>query len=113
MSSADRKGTIGTSAYWLCSWPRRYGLALIAVAATTLARYGLSKWLGANAPFLLFYPTVWVVSWMAGLGPGAFSVVLSAAAAEYLLFGPASRSVWGLPLNANGLILFSISGFGP
>src|SRR5260370_35113577 len=60
MSSADRKGTIGTSAYWLCSWPRRYGLALIAVAVATLTRYALSKWLGANAPFILFYPIVWV-----------------------------------------------------
>src|SRR5258708_36053146 len=103
MSSGDRKGTIGTSAYWLKAWPQRYGLALIAVAVATLARYALSTFLGANVPFILFYPTVWFVAWMAGPGPGVVAVILCAASAEYLLFGPASRSAVGLPVNTNGL----------
>jgi hypothetical protein len=95
MSIADRKGTIGTSAYWLHTWPRRYGFALIAVAAATLLRYPLSKLLGANLPFLLFYPVIWLVAWMAGLGPSVFAVFLSEVSACFLLFGTASPSRWG------------------
>src|SRR5258708_17147476 len=112
MSSGDRKGTIGTSAYWLKAWPQRYGLALIAVAVATLARYALSTFLGANVPFFLFYPTVWFVTWMAGLWPGICAVILSAVSAEYLLTGLASSSTVGLRVNTNGLILFSIAGIG-
>ncbi len=112
MSFADRKGTIGTSAYWLSSWPRRYGFALIAVAAAVLVRYALSRLLGANLPYLFFYPIIWLVAWTAGLWPGVFCVVLSAVSAEFLLFGPALGAAWGLPLDANGLVMFSIAGFG-
>ncbi len=110
MSFADRKGTIGASAYWLHTWPQRYGFALAAVAAATLLRYPLGKLLGANLPFLLFFPVIWLVAWMAGRGPGVFAVFLSGAAASYLFSGPASRSALGLPMNANGLLLFSIAG---
>jgi PAS domain S-box-containing protein len=110
MSFADRKGTIGASAYWLHTWPQRYGFALIAVAAATLLRYPLGKLLGANLPFLLFFPAIWLVAWMAGRGPGVLAVFLSGAAASYLFSGSVSRSALGLPLNANGLLLFSIAG---
>ncbi len=110
MSFADRKGTIGAPVYWLHTWPRRYGFALIAVAVATLLRFPLSKLLGGNLPFLLFFPVIWLVAWMAGLGPGVFAVLLSGAAARYLLAGTVSRSALGLPINANGLLLFSIAG---
>ena len=110
MSFADRKGAIGTSAYWLHTWPRRYGFAVIAVVAATLLRYSLGKLVGANLPLLLFFPAIWLVAWMAGLGPGVFAVFLSGAAASYLFSGPLSRSALGLPMNANGLVLFSIAG---
>ena len=110
MSIADQKGIIGASAYWLHTWPQRYGFALIAVAAAILLRYPLGKLLGANLPFLLFFPVVWLVAWMAGRGPGVFAVFLSAGAAGYLFSGPVSRSALGLPMNANGLLLFSIAG---
>jgi PAS domain S-box-containing protein len=115
MSTADRKGAIGASAYWLHTWPQRYGFALIAVAAATLLRYPLGKLLGANLPFLLFFPVIWLVAWMAGLGPGVFAVFLSGVAASYLFSGPVfsgpvSRSALGLPINANGLLLFSLVG---
>jgi PAS domain S-box-containing protein len=106
MSSADRKGTIGTFAYW----SQRYGIALITVAVATLLRYALGQLLGPNLPFLLFYPVIWLVAWVAGLGPGVFAVFLSAASARYLFLGPTSPSTLGLPLNANGLMLFSIAG---
>jgi PAS domain S-box-containing protein len=110
MSFADRQGTIGTSVYWLHTWPRRYGFALIAVAVATLLRYPLNKLLGGNLPFILFFPVIWLVAWMAGRGPGVFAVFLSGAAASYLFSGPINRSALGLPINANGLLLFSIAG---
>ncbi len=110
MSFADRREAIRRSVHFLHTWPRRYGFALIAVAAASLLRYALSKLLGADLPFLLFYPAIWLVAWMAGLGPGVFAVALSEALAVYLLFGPANASALGLPLNANGLVLFSIAG---
>ncbi len=110
MSFADRREAIGASAYWLHTWPRQYGFALIAVIAATLLRYGLSEVLGRNLPFLLFYPVIWLVAWMAGLGPGVIVVLLSAVAARYFLFGSVNPSGLGLPLNANGLLLFCIAG---
>jgi PAS domain S-box-containing protein len=110
MSFADRRETIGASANWLRTWPRRYSLALIAVAVATMLRYALSKLLGPNLPFLLFYPTVLLVAWLAGVGPGVFAVLLSEVSASYLFFGPANPSALGLPVNGNGLILFSIAG---
>src|SRR5438105_1505312 len=105
MSSADRKGSVGTSGYWLHTWVRRYGLALVLVVVAALLRDGLSKLLGPNLPFLLFYPVIWLVAWMAGLGPGIFAVCLSAASGIYLV-GPGKSPALALPLNANGLMLF-------
>jgi len=110
MNSADRREAIRRSVHLLQTWPRRYGFALIAVAVATLLRYAFSKLLGANLPFLLFYPVIWLVAWMAGLGPGVLAVLLSAVSAVYLLFGAVNPSGFGLPLNANGLLLFSIAG---
>ncbi len=112
MSVADRKGTVGAPAYWLSTGPRRYGFALITVVVVTLLRYALSRWLGHNLPFLLFYPAIWIVAWLAGLGPGALAIVLFTMSATSLLAGPASESAYGLPLNANGLVLFMIAGAG-
>jgi formate hydrogenlyase transcriptional activator len=111
MSFADQREAIGgPPAYSLHTWPRQYGFALIAVVVATGLRYPLSHILGGNVPFLLFYPTIWLVAWLAGLGPGVVAVFLSAVAAKYLLFGPENSSALGLPLNTNGLLLFCIAG---
>ncbi|HEY3973198.1 MAG TPA: sigma 54-interacting transcriptional regulator [Candidatus Sulfotelmatobacter sp.] len=110
MSFADRKGTIASSVYTLDTWPRRYGLALISVFVATLSRYALNKILGANAPFVLFYPLIWLVAWTAGLGPGVFAVILSAASASFLFSGMAVPSRFGLPINGNGVMLFLVVG---
>ena len=110
MSFADRRETAGTSVYWLHTWPRQYGFALMTVALATLLRYPLRELIGQNLPFVLFYPAILLVAWMAGLGPAAFAVFLSAVSAEYLFVGPAGPSALGLPRNANGLMLFSTVG---
>jgi PAS domain S-box-containing protein len=110
MNFANRREVIGTSAHWLQTGPRRYGFALITVAVATLLRYPVSKLLGPSLPFLLFYPAIWLVAWMAGLGPGVFAVFLCAASASYVFFGPVNLAALGLPRNANGLMLFSVVG---
>ncbi len=105
MSAADRRETIGASPYRLHSWPRHYGLALAAVLAAGLARYGLDIALGFTQPFVLFYPVIMLVALLGGAGPGFFATVLSAAIAEYFLMEPLnsfavrnSRDVVGLTL---------------
>jgi len=110
MSSADRRETIGTPLYWFRTWPRRYAFAVLMVGVATLLRYALSELFGPNLPFLLFFPTILLVAWIAGLWPGIFAVFLSAASVSYLFFRPAGLSGVGLPHNANGLMLFSIAG---
>ncbi len=110
MSSADRREAIGTSVYWLRTWPRRYGFALIAVAVASALRYLLGRVLGPNAPFLLFYPAILLVAWLAGLGPGVFAVIVSAISAIFLFFGQAGPVAFGLPPNTNGLMLFATAG---
>ena len=110
MSFADQRETIGAPVCRLYTWPRRYGFALISVLLASVLRYPLSKLLGHNLPFLLFYPVVWSVAWLAGLGPGVFAVFLSAASADYMFSKLANASTVGLPLNTNGLILFSTAG---
>ena len=109
MSSADRMGTVGTSTHWLQTWPQRYGFALIAVALATVLRYPLGRLIGSNAPFVLFYPAILLVAWMAGVWPGALTVFLSALASS-LFLGPRNPSGFGLGRDANGLLMFSIAG---
>ena len=110
MSFADRREAIGTSVYWSNSRARRYGFALITVALATALRYLLGRFLGPNGPFLLFYPALVLVAWLAGLGPSVFAVIVSALSASYLFFGETGPVSFGLPHNANGLMLFVAAG---
>src|SRR5579864_4642504 len=112
MSSADRRGTSAASAYWLQGWLRQYGFAILTVAAATMLRFALTQFIGANLPFILFYPAILLVAWMAGLLPGLFAVFLSGLSSTYIFFGPVNPAALGLPHNANGLMLFTIAGIG-
>ena len=62
---------------------QRYGLALLAVVAAVIVRRLLDPWLGANVPYLLFFPAILVASWRGGLGPGILATGVSAAIAVY------------------------------
>lgn len=108
MSSADQKTPV--SICLVHSWPAQYGLALVTVAAATLLRYPLAELIGDNLPFVLFYPSILFVAWLAGPLPGVFTVFLSVVSAEYFFFGHMSPTALGLPRNGNGLLLFSMVG---
>src|SRR5260370_19780529 len=107
MSSADRKTTALRLVH---SWPGRYGLAIVTVAAATLLRYPLNELTGDNLAFILFYPAILFVAWVAGLAPGLFAVFLCVVSADHFLFGTLSPTALGLPRNGNGLLLFSAVG---
>jgi PAS domain S-box-containing protein len=55
------------------------------VAAAAVARLGLFGLAGTQAPLATFYPAVMVAGMYGGLGPGIFSIVLSAIAAAFLM----------------------------
>ena len=67
---------------------RRYGLAVLCVAAATLVRWRLAPVVGNTVPLTLFYPALAAITWLAGLGPGLFAVALSGVAGTVLFAAP-------------------------
>src|ERR1017187_8817904 len=110
MSSADRRETMVASAYWLHTWPRQYGFALVAVTAAALVRYRLDVALGFTHPFLLFCPTIMLIALLGGFGPGMFATLLSAVIAAYLFMEPLNSFVVRHPRDIVGLVLFGVIG---
>jgi transcriptional regulator with PAS, ATPase and Fis domain len=110
MSVADRRETIGASAFWLDTWPRRYGCALIAVAAAALLRYYLDVALGFTQPFILFYPTIMLIALLGELGPGLFATLFSAVLAPYLFLEPLNSFAIRNSRDIVGLVLFAVMG---
>ena len=93
MSSADRGEPVGAWIYRLQTWPRRYGIALVAVTAAAVIWYGLTNIVGVIPPVILFYPTIMLVALLGGFGPGVFATALSEAIATFALAGPLSSFV--------------------
>src|ERR1700686_2185370 len=109
MGFADRREAIGASAYWLHTWPRRYGFAMIAVAAAALLRYGLDVALGFTQPFILFYPTITLITLLAGFGPGLFATLFSEVLAAYLFLEPLNSFAVRNSRDRVGLVLFAVA----
>jgi len=115
MSFADlweRLGSSYYSAHWLHTWPRRYGFALLIVAAATLVRFGIGAVLGVFPPFVLFLSAIILVALMAGFGPGVFATFLSAASVACFFW--AALNVFGTNRISDiiALVLFSCIGTG-
>jgi formate hydrogenlyase transcriptional activator len=111
MSSADRREITATSANWLQNWPRRYGLALVAVAAAALLRDGLHVAFGFTPAFTLFYPTIMLIVLLEGWGPAVFATLLSAGIADYFFVKPVNSFAIKNLRDAVGLVLFGTVGF--
>ncbi len=109
MSSADRRETMGASAYWLRNLPRQFGFALIAASAAALARYALDYAFGFADSFVVFYPAILIVSLLAGFGPGLFATLLSMGLAAYFL-EPADSFKVSHPSDMVGLAMFGAVG---
>ncbi|HEX5043403.1 MAG TPA: ATP-binding protein [Candidatus Polarisedimenticolaceae bacterium] len=90
-----------------------YGVAVLAVAVATGARLVLDPVLGSYAvPFITYFPTVLLVTWFGGLGPGLLSVVLGLVAAEFLFMPPRASFHLGGLADWVALALFAAMGLG-
>jgi formate hydrogenlyase transcriptional activator len=75
-----------SSSSWLRSWPARYGLAVLAVAAAAILQLGL-RWLGfLHLPYLMFLPAVLVTALLAGFWPGIAATLLATVTGGYFIF---------------------------
>ena len=92
MSSADRTGPFVSTARWLRTQSYRHGSALVAVCAAVAAQRGLEVEIGFAHSFLLFYPTILIVSLLAGFWAGVTATLLSALA-SFHFFTPAPNSL--------------------
>jgi PAS domain S-box-containing protein len=84
----------------------RYGIAVVAVTASTLLRLALDPVLGTNIPYATYFLAVLVTAWACGLGPALLALFLGAVTAAYFFIPPHnSMSVTGAA-NMVGLILY-------
>ena len=85
----------------------RYLFAIVTVAGTFALRLWLVPFTGTDAPLLLFFAAVLVISLVAGIGPGICALVISAPFAAYTFVTGAGDS----PLQAavQG-VLFAVEG---
>ena len=65
----------------------RYGIAIGVILSAIVIQIALRSLLPPS-PFLFFYPAVFVVSWLAGLGPALLSIAVSLPALVYLFLPP-------------------------
>jgi PAS domain S-box-containing protein len=56
----------------------RYGVAVLTITLAAVFRMALVPVLGDRAPFITFFPAVFVASWFGGFGPGIVATVLAA-----------------------------------
>jgi two-component system, cell cycle sensor histidine kinase and response regulator CckA len=66
----------------------QYGMALLAVAAATAARYGFEGALGVYVLYLPYVTVVTIVSFLGGTGPGLLAGALSALAVDWFFLEP-------------------------
>jgi PAS domain S-box-containing protein len=69
----------------------RYGIAVLAVAATLGLRLVLHPLIGEGSPFLVFTLAVLVASGLGGWGPGLLALALSLLAGDYFFLIPQGR----------------------
>lgn len=108
----------GRSGASISSWVRsrvpaglsRYLVAVGAIAASLLFRYGLKDSLGLKVPYLQFYPAILLAAWYGGLGPGLLTTAVSALAAMYFLLPPDGFAVSD-PWDRLSLGVFVATGF--
>jgi K+-sensing histidine kinase KdpD len=71
-----------------------YAIAVGAVIASFLLRYGIVEYLRVGLPpFITFFPTVMFVAVVAGLGPGLLATALIALGVDYLILPPTGQFV--------------------
>jgi two-component system sensor kinase FixL len=92
------------------SWLKRYGVALLLVAASLLLRLSVQPWLGVKIPYLQFFPAIVVAAWFGGFGPGVLAVALSAALAAFFFVAPIGSFAIADATDLVSLLLFAGTG---
>src|SRR5207249_8591722 len=65
-----------------------YGYADVLVSLAVLGRWVVGERVGAQIPFITFYPAIIAATLLGGLGPGIAATILSSVAAWYLFLPP-------------------------
>ena len=78
----------------------RYAIALAAFLISFFLREALDPWLYAHRGFILFLPAILLVTFVAGLGPGILTAVLSGVGAWYFFISP----FWSFRLDLDGAV---------
>ena len=117
MGVADRWEAIERSASRLRTRPQRYGWALLAIVAAALLPHGLDVAFEFPYPFILFYPTIMLISLLCGLEPSLLATAASATFGLYHLlevrgsFAVARQRDWvGLLVFAGMGVIMSVAG---
>ncbi len=112
MSSADRTGPIAVSAsaQWLRTQSYRCGFALVAVCAAVAAQRGLEVEIGFAHSFLLFYPTILIVSLQAGFWAGVTATLVCALASLHFYSAALNSLIVSDETEKIGLALFILVG---
>ncbi len=107
MSSADQGKAIQRFVSGLRTRPQCYGWALLAIVAAGLLRYGLDVAFGFALPYLIFYPTIMLISLLGGLEPSLLATAASATLSWYYLLEPLNS--FGVPNRRDlvGLLVFT------
>jgi PAS domain S-box-containing protein len=66
-----------------------YGIAIGLVALATLTRWAMGDYIGAQVPFITFFPAIIIGGLLGGIWPGVCATILSVLAAWYLFLPPA------------------------
>src|ERR1700756_3618038 len=106
MSSADRTGPFVSTARWLRTQSYRHGSALVAVCAAVAAQRGLEVEIGFAHSFLLFYPTILIVSLLAGFWAGVTATLLSALASFHFFTAAPNSLIVSDETEMVGLTMF-------
>ena len=90
----------------------RYAMALLALTAATLARWGLDPVLGDHLPYPTYFVAVVFVAWWSGLGPSIVALVVGWWVADFLFVSP--RYLWhphgATPAHVVGAITYFMVG---
>lgn len=107
----DRFSFVGAMGGWLRGRPwLGYGLAVVSMAAALSLRMSLAGLFAQKSPFLPFLLAIVATTFVAGLGPGIASVVLSLFAAWYFLILPINHAALDLNTAASMATFVLVAG---
>jgi formate hydrogenlyase transcriptional activator len=117
MHRADRGAFFAGLADRLRRRSLRYGWALLAIVVAAVLRYRLDVAFGYTQPFIFFYPTIMLISLLAGLEPSLLATAASATIAWLFLLEPRDsfavvnqRDVIGLLVFVGMSVIMSVAG---